>query len=66
MDKRFQQRRKVLQAAGAAALLGAPAWAWAQGAYPNRPIKILVPFPPGNTIDIVVRLLQNHMAASLG
>jgi len=66
MNKRFEQRRKVLQAAGAAALLGAPQWAWSQGAYPNRPIKILVPFPPGNTIDIMVRLLQNHMAASLG
>ncbi len=66
MDDRLNQRRKVLKAAGAAALLAAPSWAWSQGAYPNRPIKILVPFPPGNTIDIVVRMLQNPMSASLG
>jgi tripartite-type tricarboxylate transporter receptor subunit TctC len=65
MDDRLNQRRKVLRAAGAAAMLASPSWAWSQGAYPNRPIKILVPFPPGNTIDIMVRMLQNPMAASL-
>ncbi|MDI9330546.1 MAG: tripartite tricarboxylate transporter substrate binding protein [Alphaproteobacteria bacterium] len=66
MDDRLNQRRKVLRAAGAAAMLAAPSWAWSQGAYPNRPIKILVPFPPGNTIDIMARMLQIPMAASLG
>jgi tripartite-type tricarboxylate transporter receptor subunit TctC len=59
------RRRRVIQA-GVASSLGWAPWAHAQGAYPNRPIKILVPFPPGNTIDIVVRMLQNHMSASLG
>ncbi|MEY2622544.1 MAG: hypothetical protein RIT26_2364 [Pseudomonadota bacterium] len=59
------RRRRVIQAGMASSLAWAP-WVQAQGTYPNRPIKILVPFPPGNTIDIMVRLLQNHMAASLG
>ena len=63
------RRRKVMQAlasTGAASWLSAPAWVQAQGSYPNRAIKVLVPFPPGNTIDIVARLLQNPMAAALG
>jgi tripartite-type tricarboxylate transporter receptor subunit TctC len=65
--KSFSSRRRVIQTGLATATaLGWAPWVQAQGTYPNRPIKILVPFPPGNTIDIVVRLLQNHMAASLG
>jgi tripartite-type tricarboxylate transporter receptor subunit TctC len=39
----------------------------AQGqSYPNRPIKIIVPFPPGNTMDIMSRLIGPKMAERLG
>ena len=60
-----KKRRLILQA-GVGSLMGMPLPLLAQGAYPNRPIKIIVPFPPGNSIDIMVRLVQGKMASILG
>jgi tripartite-type tricarboxylate transporter receptor subunit TctC len=34
--------------------------------YPNKPIKIVVPFPPGGTTDVVARLLAQRMSESMG
>jgi tripartite-type tricarboxylate transporter receptor subunit TctC len=34
--------------------------------YPFRPITMILPFPPGNTSDIVVRVLADQMTAKLG
>src|SRR6516225_12028931 len=35
-------------------------------AFPDRPIKLVVPSPPGGPPDIMARLLTNKMAAALG
>jgi len=51
-----------------AATMAAPAIvtnAWAQG-FPNKPIRIIIPYAPGGTSDILARLLQPHLQASLG
>jgi tripartite-type tricarboxylate transporter receptor subunit TctC len=40
--------------------------ALAQGGYPARPIKFVVPFPPGGNLDFVARTLQPKMAEVLG
>lgn len=36
------------------------------GPYPNRPIKIIIPFPPGNTTDIMTRLIAPKLQERLG
>ena len=33
--------------------------------YPNRPIRIIIPFPPGNTVDIMARLIAPKMTERL-
>ena len=37
----------------------------AQG-YPNQPIKLIAPFPPGGSVDIMARLISEPLAAQLG
>ena len=48
-----------------AALLLAPLLAFAQ-AYPTKPVKVVVTFPPGSTPDIVGRALANRLQAAFG
>src|SRR5258708_30016734 len=34
--------------------------------YPTKPVRIIIPFPPGNTTDIMSRLIAPKMSARLG
>jgi tripartite-type tricarboxylate transporter receptor subunit TctC len=49
-----------------AAVLAAPVVARAQGKYPERPIKIIVPYPPGGGVDLTARLLMEPLSKELG
>jgi tripartite-type tricarboxylate transporter receptor subunit TctC len=40
--------------------------AWAQADYPSRPVRIVVPSPPGGGTDIVARVLAVHFSKTLG
>ncbi|OZI39582.1 ABC transporter substrate-binding protein [Bordetella genomosp. 5] len=50
----------------AAAWTLAPSHAFAQAAYPNHPVKIIVPAPPGGGIDLIARVVGEKLTASLG
>ena len=54
------------RALGAIALAACAASALAQGGYPNRPVKIIVPWPAGGGVDTVTRTVAEKLSASLG
>ncbi|MDQ1079584.1 tripartite-type tricarboxylate transporter receptor subunit TctC [Pseudoroseomonas cervicalis] len=64
-------RRSLLRAALAPAALPLlapllPRPALAQGAWLQRPIRLIVPFPPGGSTDVISRLYAERMGATLG
>nr|MBF0685107.1 tripartite tricarboxylate transporter substrate binding protein [Pseudomonas sp.] len=65
------QRRTVISMGlcmflGAALSTPVAGTAHAQADYPNRPIKIVVPYPPGAASDTMARILGNELQRSLG
>ena len=59
-------RRKLVCLAAMTALGTAlPMAAHAQADYPNKPVKIIVPFPPGGTSDVMARMLADELTKNL-
>jgi tripartite-type tricarboxylate transporter receptor subunit TctC len=61
---RLLQRRGVLF--GAAAVLAAPSVARAQSVWPTQAIKLVVPFPPGGSTDLLARVIGQKIEPLLG
>ncbi|MFC0385685.1 Bug family tripartite tricarboxylate transporter substrate binding protein [Muricoccus vinaceus] len=62
-------RRAILAgllALPAAGILALPAPALAQGTWPARPVRIVVPFTPGGSTDIIARALAADLQAEFG
>ena len=62
------QRRRVVTALSIAATgMGLPLAAQAQsGAYPDKAVRFVVPYPPGGGTDIIARIVQERFQALLG
>ena len=60
-------KRQLIQTLCLAAmgLVAAPGLVFAQSDYPNRPIKLVVPFPPGGTSDVMGRLMADELGKIL-
>ena len=59
-------RRTLLSAAALALAAGTGTTALAQAAYPNKPIKIIVPFAAGGATDVLARVLAEKLTVGLG
>jgi tripartite-type tricarboxylate transporter receptor subunit TctC len=57
-------RRRTLVGAAGASLLAAPALG--QGAFPNKPLKVVVPYPPGGGTDGLGRITCQFLSEKLG
>ncbi len=62
----MQPQRRRLHALLASLALALPLVGLAQSSYPNRPIKVIVPFPAGSTTDIIARAITDKMSQSMG
>ena len=58
-------QRRTLITVAAATLLSAVGSAGAEG-YPTKPVKLIVPFAPGGTTDIVARIVAEKISGPLG
>ena len=61
------QRRHLLSQSAALLTTGLSAsGAWAQAAYPHKPVRLVVPFPAGGATDLFARALSQKLGERLG
>ncbi len=52
--------------AAVAASLAPVSTAWAQAQWPERPVRVVIPFPPGGTLDKIGRMLAENLGRQFG
>jgi tripartite-type tricarboxylate transporter receptor subunit TctC len=63
---RLHRRQLLALTAALSTALGTALPAAAQGAWPSRPVKIVVPTGPGSSLDLIVRAMSEKLAARWG
>ena len=66
MQKKTIHRRLILATLAGVAMLLAMGSASAQGAWPTKPVRIVVPFAPGGTTDILARAIAAELSKAYG
>ena len=66
MKPTHPSRRQLLAGAAALVLAGTLPQAWAQANWPTRPVRIVVPFAPGGTTDLLARALAPELSRAFG
>jgi tripartite-type tricarboxylate transporter receptor subunit TctC len=66
MTQPISTSRRRLTLATMASCVTFPGWVQAQGSYPNRPIKLIAPFPPAGTSDVLSRIIARKLSEVLG
>ncbi|MBI0535571.1 tripartite tricarboxylate transporter substrate binding protein [Roseomonas sp. KE2513] len=66
MARITRRQSLLLGAAVSTAALADPRPASSQAAYPDRPVRVVVPFPAGGTTDMLARLFAQRMTESMG
>ena len=59
-----RSKRQLLMSAAACALGFSATRAAAQGSFPERPVKVIVPFPPGGSFDVIARGVAQKLTES--
>ncbi|MPS29970.1 MAG: tripartite tricarboxylate transporter substrate binding protein [Alcaligenaceae bacterium] len=65
MKKETEMKKMIVTALATATVLALPV-AQAQGDFPNRPLRLVVSFPPGGSTDLIARVMAPVMSKQLG